>query len=70
MNGGTGADSLRHIKRNFIQPKVAKGDTDPEGAIASYEYTKHFSETGMEFNAELLNSGSTTVNRYRDCAQM
>ena len=55
MDGGTGADRLRHIERNFIQPKVAKRDTDPEGAIASYDYTKLFSETGMEFQAELLN---------------
>ena len=55
MGGGTGADSLRRIERNFIQPKVATRDTDPEGAIASYDNTKLFSETGMEINAELLN---------------
>ena len=55
MDGGTGAQRLRHIDRNFIQPKVAKRDTDPEGAVATYDYSRLFSDTGMEFTAELLN---------------
>jgi hypothetical protein len=55
MDGGTGAQRLCHIDRNFIQPKVAKRDTDPEGAVTTYDYSRLFSQTGMEFTAELLN---------------
>jgi hypothetical protein len=53
MDGGTEAQRLRHIDRNFIQPKVTK--RDPEGVVATYDYSRLFSEIGMEFTAELLN---------------
>ena len=52
--GGSGYQRFTHVVKNFIRPKVAKRDIDPEKDVAEYHYSKLFRGTGMHFSEKLL----------------